>query len=86
MTKTASRSPGGCQLASVSGGSWRLGRRCPARARQSGRRDVCSSHPTFIGAIMNNTFEPDAEIEDGELSDEITDAIAGGKKKVSGGP
>ena len=34
---------------------------------------------------MNNTFEPDAEIEDGELSDEITDAIAGGKKKVSGG-
>ena len=30
---------------------------------------------------MNNTFEPDAEIEDGELSDEITESVAGGKKK-----
>ncbi len=32
---------------------------------------------------MNNTFEPDDEIEDGELSDEITDAVAGGVKKRS---
>ncbi len=37
--------------------------------------------PTLIGALMENTFEPDAELEEGELSEETADSVSGGRRR-----
>lgn len=30
---------------------------------------------------MENTFEPDAELEEGELSEETADSVSGGRRR-----